>query len=151
MKAWGTRKMLSLAAGLLLSLLAMTTAAFAATANPSTGSAGYFMMVFHFDSQLTSVMADKAAWKMPWPVELIDIKCSARTLGGTASPTYTWTLQAGATNNATCSPTANATEAQGTIATSTIADEAAMTLDWNSTGTTPTADDSTVILIFKRQ
>lgn len=123
----------------------------AATYNPSVGSSGYFVMTLHFDSQLTATVADKAMWKMPWPVELVDMKCSGRAFGGTAAPTYTWTLQAGATNNATCAPTTAATEVQGTIATSTIADEASMTLDYASTGTSPTADDMTVILIFKRQ
>lgn len=133
----------------IVGLLAMPASA--ATVNPSVASPGYFIMTLHFDSQLTATVADKATWKMPWPVELVDIKCSFRALGGSASPTYTWTLQAGATNNATCAPTANATEVQGTIATSTIADEANMTLDYASSGTSPTADDGFVVLVFKRQ
>ena len=123
----------------------------AATFNPSTGSSGYFIMTFNFDSQLTATVADKAQWKMPWPAELIAIKCSGRSFGGTATPTYTWTLQEGAGAAATCAPTTAATEVEGTITDSSIADEASMTLDYASTGTTPTADDMTVLLIFKRQ
>ena len=123
----------------------------AATVNPSVGSSGYFIQTFHFDSQLTATVADKATWKMPWPVELVDIKCSFRAVRGTGSPTYIWTLQAGAANLATCAPTTAATEVSGTIATSSIADESNMTLDYASTGSSPTGDDGTVILVFKRQ
>lgn len=131
-------------------LAGLALPASAATFNPSTGSSGYFVMTFHFDSQLTATVADKAQWRMPWPAELIAIKCSGRALGGT-TPTYTWTLQEGAGANATCAPTTAATEVEGTITDSSIADEASMTLDYASTGTSPTADDMTVILIFKRQ
>lgn len=123
----------------------------AATVNPSAASSGYFVMTFHFDSQLTATVADKAQWKMPWPAELVAIKCSGRAFGGTGSPTYTWTLQEATGTAATCAPTTAATEVEGTIADSTIADEASMTLDYASTGTSPTQDDATVILVFKRQ
>jgi hypothetical protein len=128
-----------------------TPAAEAATENPSSGSAGYYVMTYHFDSQLTSTVADKAQWNMPWKSKLVAIKCSGRAFGGSASPTYTWTLQEAGGTAATCAPTTAATEVEGTITDSAIADEASMTLDYASTGTSPTADDMTVILIFKRQ
>jgi hypothetical protein len=121
----------------------------AATDNPAQGAPGYFVMTFHFDSQLTATVADKAQWKQPWPSTLVAIKCSGRAFGGTA-PTFTWTLQEGAGTAATCSPTTAATEVEGTISDAAIADEASMTLDYASTGTSPTQDDATVILIFKR-
>lgn len=122
----------------------------AATANPAQGAPGYFVMTFHFDSQLTATVADKAQWKMPWPATLVAMKCSGRAFGGTGSPTYTWTLQEAAGTAATCAPTTAATEVEGTIADGAIADEASMTLDYAATGTSPTQDDATVILIFKR-
>lgn len=121
----------------------------AATVNPAQGAPGYYVMTFHFDSQLTATVADKAQWKSPWPSQLVAIKCSGRALGGT-TPTYTWTLQEVAGANATCSPVTAATEVEGVITDAAIADEASMTLDYASTGTSPTQDDATVILIFKR-
>jgi hypothetical protein len=126
-----------------------TTHVQAATDNPAQGAPGYFVMTFHFDSQLTATVADKAQWKQPWPSQLVAIKCSGRAFGGTA-PTFTWTLQEAAGTAATCAPTTAATEVEGTISDAAIADEASMTLDYASTGTSPTQDDATVILIFKR-
>lgn len=130
--------------------LPMMPATQAATMNPAQGAPGYFVMTFHFDSQLTSTVADKAQWKMPWPATLVAMKCSGRAFGGTGSPTYTWTLQEVAGTAATCAPTTAATEVEGTIADAAIADEASMTLDYAATGTSPTQDDATVLLIFKR-
>lgn len=121
-----------------------------ATDNPAQGTPGIYMMTFHFDSQLTATVADKAMWKAPWPARLIAMKCSGRAFGGTGGPTYTWTLQEGAGANATCAPTTAATEVEGTITDAAIADEASMTLDYAATGSSPTQDDATVILIFKR-
>lgn len=121
-----------------------------AVENPAQGATGIYMMTFHFDSQLTATVADKAMWKAPWPARLIAMKCSGRAFGGTGGPTYTWTLQEGAGANATCAPTTAATEVEGTITDNSIADEASMTLDYAATGTSPTQDDATVILIFKR-
>lgn len=121
-----------------------------ATDNPAQGATGIYMMTFHFDSQLTATVADKAQWKAPWPARLIAMKCSGRAFGGTGGPTYIWTLQEGAGANATCAPTTGATEVEGTITDASIADEASMTLDYASTGSSPTQDDATVILIFKR-
>lgn len=145
------------AAVLLCALVAMQAAPgyFAApvqgaTDNPAQGATGIYMMTFHFDSQLTATVADKAQWKAPWPARLIAMKCSGRAFGGTGGPTYTWTLQEGAGANATCAPTTAATEVEGTITDAAIADEASMTLDYASTGSSPTQDDATVILIFKR-
>src|SRR5581483_5716678 len=113
----------------------------AATPNPSTASPGYFVMPLHFDSQLTATVADKAQWTMPWPAQLVQMTCVARALGGSASPTYTFTLQSGATNLATCAMVTAGTVVEGTISTSAVADETNMTLDYASTGTSPTADD----------
>lgn len=127
----------------------LTSSVQAATDNPAQGAPGYFVMTFHFDSQLTATVADKAQWRQPWPSTLVAIKCSGRAFGGTA-PTFTWMLQEGAGTAATCSPTTAATEVEGTISDGAIADEANMTLDYASTGTSPTQDDATVILIFKR-
>lgn len=123
----------------------------AATTNPSSGSTGYFVMPIHFDSQLTATVADKAEFTMPWPAQLVGIQCVARALGGTGSPTYTFTLQEAAGTLATCAPVTAGAVVEGTIADSTIADEANITLDYASAGTSPTADDVTVTLIFKRQ
>ena len=142
-------KIQKIAAIALLALAVTLGGLFAATPNPSPASPGYYMMTLHFDSQLTATVADKAQWKQPWPSELVAIKCSGRAFGGT-SPTFTWTLQEGAGAAATCAPTTAATEVEGTITDSAIADEASMTLDYASAGTSPTADDMTVILIFKR-
>lgn len=128
----------------------LTASVQAATDNPAQGAPGYFVMTFHFDSQLTATVADKAQWKQPWPSTLIAIKCSGRAFGGSGGPTYTWTLQEAAGTAATCAPTTAATEVEGTISDAAIADEASMTLDYASTGTSPTQDDATVILIFKR-
>lgn len=122
----------------------------AATANPSPASAGYFVMTFHFDSQLTSTVADKAQFTMPWPAQLVGVQCVARALGGSATPTYTWTIQEEAGTLATCAMVTAVTVVEGTIADSAVADEAKITLDYASSGTSPTADDVTVILIFKR-
>ena len=145
---------ISRALGLVLALVALTLVPLAvthsATDNPAQGAPGYYVLTFHFDSQLTVTVADKAQWKMPWPSTLIQVKCSGRAFGGSASPTYTWTLQEAAGTAATCAPTTAATEVEGTISDASIADEASMTLDYASTGTSPTADDMTVILIFKR-
>lgn len=121
-----------------------------ATDNPAQGATGIYVMTFHFDSQLTATVADKAQWKAPWPARLIAMKCSGRAFGGTGSPTYTWTLQEAAGTAATCAPTTAATEVEGTISDAVIADEASMTLDYAATGSSPTQDDATVILIFKR-
>lgn len=121
-----------------------------ATDNPAQGATGLYVMTFHFDSQLTATVADKAQWKAPWPSRLIAMKCSGRAFGGTGSPTYTWTLQEAAGTAATCAPTTAATEVEGTITDAAIADEASMTLDYAATGTSPTQDDATVMLIFKR-
>ncbi|MCS6290355.1 MAG: hypothetical protein H8K10_15475 [Nitrospira sp.] len=121
-----------------------------ATDNPAQGATGIYMMTFHFDSQLTATVADKAQWKAPWPARLIAMKCSGRAFGGTGSPTYTWTLQEAAGTVATCAPTTAATEVEGTISDALVADEASLTLDYAATGTSPTQDDATVILIFKR-
>lgn len=144
----------TLALGLSLTLgpqsSVLTTPVQAATENPAQGAPGYFVMTFHFDSQLTATVADKAQWKQPWPSQLVAIKCSGRAFGGSGGPTYTWTLQEAAGAVATCSPTTAATEVEGTITDAAIADEANMTLDYGSTGTSPTQDDATVILIFKR-
>lgn len=147
--------MAALLFGALLGLAALlpfvpTPALNAATENPAQGASGYYVMTFHFDSQLTATVADKAQWKMPWPSQLVQVKCSGRAFGGSATPTYTWTLQEAAGTAATCAPTTAATEVEGTISDAAIADEASMTLDYASTGTSPTADDMTVILIFKR-
>ena len=142
--------MQKLAAVALLAVAVTLGGLLAATFNPSPASPGYYVMTLHFDSQLTATVADKAQWKMPWPSELVAIKCSGRAFGGT-SPTFTWTLQEAAGTAATCAPTTAATEVEGTISDSTLADEASMTLDYASTGTSPTADDMTVVLIFKRQ
>lgn len=143
------------AMGALLLTLALLAAyappaMFAAVDNPAQGAPGYYMMTFHFDSQLTTTVADKAQWKQPWPSRLVAMKCSGRAFGGSGSPTYTWTLQEAAGTAATCAPTTSATEVEGTISDALIADEASMTLDYASTGTSPTQDDATVILIFKR-
>ncbi len=121
-----------------------------ATDNPAQGSTGIYMMMFHFDSQLTATVADKAQWKAPWPARLIAMKCSGRAFGGSGGPTYTWTVQEAAGTVATCAPTTAATEVEGTISDALVADEASMTLDYAATGTSPTQDDATVILIFKR-
>jgi hypothetical protein len=121
-----------------------------ATDNPAQGATGIYVMTFHFDSQLTATVADKAQWKAPWPSRLIAMKCSGRAFGGTGSPTYTWTLQEAAGTAATCAPTTAATEVEGTISDASIADEASLTLDYAATGTSPTQDDATVMLIFKR-
>ncbi len=123
----------------------------AATDNPAQGAPGYFVMTYHFDSQLTATVADKAQWKQPWPSRLVAMKCSGRAFGGSGGPTYTWTLQEAAGTVATCAPTTAATEVEGTISDAAIADEASMTLDYAATGTSPTQDDATVILIFKRE
>lgn len=135
---------------ILLAAVAVPFGLLAATSNPSPGSPGYFVMTFHFDSQLTSTVADKAQFKMPWPAQLVQVKCSGRAFGGSGSPTYTWTLQEAAGTLATCAPTTAATEVEGTISDAAVADEASITLDYASAGTSPTADDMTVILIFKR-
>lgn len=121
-----------------------------ATDNPAQGATGIYMMTFHFDSQLTATVADKAQWKAPWPARLIAMKCSGRAFGGSGGPTYTWTLQEAAGTLATCAPTTAATEVEGTISDALVADEASLTLDYAATGTSPTQDDATVILIFKR-
>lgn len=121
-----------------------------ATDNPAQGATGIHMMTFHFDSQLTATVADKAQWKAPWPARLIAMKCSGRAFGGSGGPTYTWTLQEAAGTVATCAPTTAATEVEGTISDALVADEASLTLDYAATGTSPTQDDATVILIFKR-
>lgn len=142
----------ALVLGLALMALAVLPMAItqSATDNPAQGAPGYYVLTFHFDSQLTATVADKAQWKQPWPSTLVKVKCSGRAFGGSASPTYTWTLQEGAGTAATCAPTVAATEVEGTITDSDTADEASMTLDYASAGTSPTADDMTVILIFKR-
>lgn len=163
---WLTRKLtdntnairgVMVAAAVLCALVAMLGAPgyFAApvqgaTDNPAQGATGYHIMTFHFDSQLTATVANKAQWKMPWPARLIAMKCSGRAFGGTDTPTYTWTLQEVAGTAATCAPTTASTEVEGTISDASIADEASMTLDYAATGTNPTHDDATVILIFKR-
>ena len=123
----------------------------AATPNPTSGSAGYFMMPHHFDSQLTSSVTSKVAFKMPWPAELVDVKCAGRAFSSSGSPTFTWTIKAAGSSIATCAPTTASTEVTGTVTTSAIADEALITIDYTSTGSTPTADDMDLILIFKRQ
>ncbi len=135
---------------LALTAIALPFALQAATPNPSPASSGYYVTTFHFDSQLTATVADKASFAQPWPATLIKVKCTARALGGSGSPTYTWTLQEGAGTLATCAPTVAGTEVEGTISDSAIADEAVVTLDYASTGTSPTMDDATVVLIFKR-
>lgn len=132
-------------------LLPVTYLGYSATSNPSPGSSGYFTMTLHFDSQLTATVADKAQFKMPWPAELVGIQCVARALGGTGSPTYTFTLQEGAGTLATCAMVTAVTVIEGAISDSSIADEASITLDYAATGTSPTADDVTVLLLFKRQ
>jgi hypothetical protein len=86
-----------------------------ATDNPAQGASGYFVMPFHFDSQLTATVANKAQWKMPWPARLVGMKCSGRAFGGTDTPTYTWTLQEAAGTAGTCAPTTASTEVEGTI------------------------------------
>jgi hypothetical protein len=121
-----------------------------ATSNPSPASPGYDMVTLHFDSQLTADVTDKAEFTMPFPSQLVKIQCVARALGGSASPTYTFTLQEAAGALATCAPTAAGTVVEGTITDSAVADEANITLDYDSEGTSPTADDVTVLLIFKR-
>lgn len=118
--------------------------------NPAQGASGYFVMPFNFDSQLTSTVANKAQWKMPWPARLVAMKCSGRAFGGTDTPTYTWTLQEASGTAATCAPTTASTEVEGTISDAVIADEASMTLDYAATGTNPTQDDAMVLLVFKR-
>jgi hypothetical protein len=122
----------------------------AATSNPSPASPGYFTIPIHFDSQLTSTVADKAEFTMPWPAQLVQVQCVARALGGTDTPTYTFTLQEASGTLATCAPVTAGTVVEGTISDAAVADEANITLDYASAGTSPTADDVTVILFFKR-
>jgi hypothetical protein len=135
---------------ILTAAMALPFALQAATSNPSPASPGYYVVSLHFDTQLTATQADKASFKIPWPSQLVAMKCTGRALGGTGSPTYTWTLQEAAGTLATCAPTAAGTEVEGTISDAAVADEAVVTLDYAATGTSPTQDDATVILIFKR-
>lgn len=135
---------------LLGALVFAPSAMLAATSNPSPASSGYFAMTFNFDSQLTSTVADKAEFTMPWPAQLVQIQCVARALGGSGGPTYTFTLQEGAGTLATCAPVTAGAVVEGTISDAAVADEANITLDYASAGTSPTADDVTVILFFKR-
>ncbi|MDT7040871.1 hypothetical protein [Candidatus Nitronereus thalassa] len=138
--------------GALLRALGFENAAYAATDNPSTGSAGYILQTFQYQGQLSSSVANKSTWKAPWPMRLIDIKCSIRDLDlTTTDETYTFTLQEGAGTVATCAPTADATEVSGTITAADVADEAVLTIDYAGGGTTPLADDVTIILVWKRQ
>lgn len=124
---------------------------FAATSNPTSGSVGYYIQQYHFDSQLTSSVTSKVMFKSPYPVELVQIKCAGRAFAGSSTPTYTWTVKVATVSVATCAPKTASTEVEGTITTSTIADEASITIDYTSTGSTPTADDMDLMLIFKRQ
>lgn len=121
------------------------------TPNPAAGSAGNFLQTFQFDVQIAADVTDKAVFNMPWPAKLVNIKCSARLLGGSSSPTYTWTLKAGSTTLATCAPTSAAAEAEGTISSSSVSDEAVIHLNYAGTGTDPTMDDAVVVLVWKRQ
>lgn len=126
--------------------------AYAATTNPTTASPGYSTQTISYQGQLSTTTANKSTWKAPWPLRLVDIKCSARLLDTTTgNETYTFTLQAGAVTVATCVPAAAATEVSGTIAAPSVADEANLTIDYAGGGTTPLADDVTIILIWKRQ
>ena len=123
----------------------------AGTVNPTSGSVGNFIQTFQFDVQIAADVTDKAVFNMPWPAKLVNMKCSARLLGGSSTPTYTWTLKAGSTTLATCAPTSAATEAEGTISSSSVSDEAVIHLNYAGTGTDPTLDDAVVVLVWKRQ
>ena len=149
MKPFGTKMQAAL--GVVLAAALVLGGLVAATSNPSPGSAGYWTVNYHFDSQLTSSVTSKVYFKTPWPVELVDVKCAGRAFSSSGSPTFTWTIKAAGSSIATCAPTTASTEVTGTITTSAIADEAAISIDYTATGSTPTADDMDLVLIFKRQ
>lgn len=157
MKLFGTGRMTLVAFGLIAAIavamvgLHSEVPSWSATANPTAGSVGNFLQTFTFDAQLTSDVTDKVTYKMPWPAKLVNMKCAVRALGGSSTPTYTWTLKAGTTTLATCAPTTNATEVEATISNTAVADESVMHLNYASTGSSPTADDATVVLVWKRQ
>ncbi len=121
------------------------------TANPSTGSPGYFIMPFHLTGALTAgAITGIVTFNMPFPAKLLGVYASVRAHtnvqtvnvlnAGTSMLSSVITLTtAGVVYGGTLSTTAAALM---------VADEAAVTIDFN-TGTSAT--DTTILLIFKRQ
>ncbi|WP_447978085.1 hypothetical protein [Candidatus Nitrospira bockiana] len=147
MKSWTRLSLITVT--LVLALALMPALAPAATVNPSSASAGYYLLPLHLSGQYTASTTAVAKWTMPYPCEINHAQATARASGGT-SPTLSVVLKNGANTVSTMAVTAG-TVTEGTLANTSVADEATITVDLTIGGTSPTWNDITVLVGCKRQ
>jgi hypothetical protein len=121
------------------------------TANPTTGSPGYFIMPFHLTGALTAgTITSVVKFNMPWPAEFLGVYACVRAHTGSQTVNV---LNAGTSMISSVITLATAGIVySGTLSTTAaalkVADEAAVTIDFV---TNTSATDTTILLIFKRQ
>ena len=121
------------------------------TANPSSGSPGYFIMPFNLTGALTAgTITGVVKFNMPFPAKLLAVYATCRAHTGTQTVNV---LVAGTSMlSSVISLVTAGTVYQGTLSTTAanlmVPDEAAVTIDLV---TNTSVTDTTILLIFKRQ
>ena len=139
------RKILSVL--MILTILMLPLAAFAATPNPSPASPGYMVVPFHLSGSYAAAATGAVKFNMPFPATLISVQASCRANTGTA-PTIDVKLGGTSVLSSVITMTTGGTVYEGTISTSAITDEGVITIDL---GVGTTCVDTTVILVLKRK
>lgn len=138
---------------LILSLtIALASAAFAATTNPSPASTGYTPVVLPIMSTYSGTATKTAVVKFTAPngYKVVGANATARTASGT-SPTLKVVGKSGTYVNYSGTVTAAGTTKALTVTSNRITDESAVTVDLVIGGTsTPTWSDITLMLLLKR-
>jgi hypothetical protein len=120
------------------------------TANPSTGSPGYFIMPFNLTGALTGgTLTEVIKFNMPFPAKLLGVYASVRAHTGVQT---VMVLNAGATMlSSVITLTAAGTVYEGALTATAskllVADEAAVSITYV---TNTSATDTSILLIFKR-
>jgi len=140
---------------LLAMLLCLAVPGFAATTNPSPGSAGYMVMPLVFDRTVAAVSTPVIARiKLPFPATVVSVSASCETADYTSTDEVYEidVLEAGTTILSSAIDLAAAdTVYDGTVSDAALADEAVVTVTLDAAGTTPSITDVTVLLVLKRR
>ncbi len=126
----------------------------AATENPSPGSTGYELWVFHVNGTKTATVTP-IKFKVPWPYRVVSVSAYARSVSGTSDvASQTVDVKQGSTSvlSTPVQLVASDTVYDATLATTpNITDEATLSVILNMTGTNPSVTDTTVSIGVKRQ
>ena len=112
----------------------------------------YFTVALTHDGQETATVDPVHTFQMPFAATLVEVSATARDLATDGNQTYTVDLEEAGTTvlSSAISLTADNTPVVGTVSDSSIADNAKMEVVLTLGGNSPAADDTTVLIVFKR-